>query len=199
MSEGMSDSERIDRLHADLTALHERLRSETLEKYQRINPFAEDLFDWKERGRAWTKSDDGVTIYNSTALAGEVEIGHDTWIGPDCALDGPGGLRIGHHCSISWGCQIYTHDTARWALSGGKAEYEYAPTQIGDCCFLGAHVVVTKGVTIGDHCLVGAGSVVTEDVPANSIVAGVPARRIGTVEVDGDGSVELTYEDGPAA
>jgi acetyltransferase-like isoleucine patch superfamily enzyme len=191
----MSD-EYLDQLHSELRALHERLRSETLGAYRRMNPFTEDLFDWKERGRAWTGDDRGVTIYDSTSVVGDVEIGHETWIGPYCSLDGTGGLTIGHHCSVSSGCELLTHDTARWAISGGAASYEYAPTRIGDCCFLGSRVVVTKGVTIGDHCLLAAGAVVTTDLPGYSIAAGVPARRIGTVMIDG-GEVQFNYE--PAA
>ena len=159
-----------------------------------MNPFAEDLSDWKERGRAWTKDERGVTIYDSTSVVGDVEIGNETWIGPYCSLDGSGGLTIGHHCSISSGCELLSHDTARWALSGGAAEYEYEPTRIGDCCFVGSRAVVTKGVTVGDRSLIAAGAVVTTSLPENSIAAGVPARRIGSVVVEG-GEVELVYDD----
>jgi acetyltransferase-like isoleucine patch superfamily enzyme len=186
-------ADRLDRLHEDLRALHARLERDTLERYARMNPFNEDLFDWKERGNAWTKSDSGVTIYNSTTLAGDVSIGDETWIGPFCSLDGTGGLAIGHHCSISLGCQLLSHDTVKWALSGGREDYEYAATTIGDCCFLGTLAVVTKGATVGDHSLVAAGAVVVDDVERYSIVAGVPARRIGTVAVDESGNVGLTY------
>lgn len=185
--------ERLDRLHSDLLALHERLRSETLDRYQRMNPFAEDLVDWKQRGRAWTGDDRGVTIYDSTSVVGEVEIGNDTWIGPYCSLDGTGGLTIGHHCSISSGCELISHDTVRWALSGGGEDYELAPTRIGDCCFLGSRAIVTKGVTVGDRCLIAAGAVVTENLPDNTIAAGVPARRIGTVRIAG-GELALDYD-----
>jgi len=189
----MSD-ERLDKLHSDLVALHRRLRDETLETYKRMNPFIEDLSDWKERGRAWTKDDRGVTIYDSTSIVGDVEIGRETWVGPHCSLDGTGGLTIGHHCSISSGCELLSHDTARWALSGGAADYEYDPTWIGDCCFLGSRAVITKGVTIGDRSLIAAGAVVTTNLPDNSIAAGVPARRIGTVVLE-DGDVRLDYDD----
>lgn len=47
--------------------------------------------------------------------------------------------------------------------------------------FIGARSIVMKGVTIGDGAVVGAGSVVTKDVPANTIVAGNPARVIKTI------------------
>ena len=189
--------DRLDRLYEDLRALHKRLRTETLSTYSRINPLGEDLADWKARGREWTEDDRGVTIYDSTSLVGEVEIGRETWIGPYCSLDGTGGLTIGHHCSISAGCELLSHDTARWALSGGEHEYEYAPTRIGDCCFLGAHAVVTKGVTVGDQSLIAAGAVVTGDLPDRAIAAGVPARRIGEVRIDG-GEIRLDYEAGEA-
>lgn len=181
-------------LWASLVRLHERLRTHTHDTYRRTNPFYEDLFDWKERGRYWLGKDKNVTVYNSTTIVGDVEIGENTWIGPFCSLDGTAGLRIGRYCSISLGCQLLTHDTMKWALSGGKVEYEYAPTTIGDCCFLGSYVVVVKGVNIGNHCVVGAGAVVTRSVPDFSVVVGVPARRIGTVHVDANG-VRLEYND----
>src|SRR5207302_3955069 len=104
----------------DLIALHRELRAETMRRYRRINPFYEDLFDWKERGAFWLGEDKGVTIYNSTSVVGDVKIGEHTWIGPFCSLDGNGGLSIGAFCSISLGCQLLTHDTVKWALSGGK-------------------------------------------------------------------------------
>lgn len=189
----VSEEDRLDRLHADLLALHRRLRGRTLAEHRRMNPFTEDLTDWKERGRAWTRDDRGVTIYDSTSVVGDVEIGEGTWIGPYCSLDGTGGLTIGHHCSISSGCELISHDTVRWALSGGTEDYEYAPTQIGDCCFLGSRAVVTKGVTVGDRCVIAAGAVLTDDLPDRSIAAGVPARRIGKVRIE-DGTISLDYD-----
>jgi acetyltransferase-like isoleucine patch superfamily enzyme len=73
--------------------------------------------------------------------------------------------------------------------------YEYASTSIGDCCFLGTHAVVTKGVTIGNHCLIGAGAVVTNDVDDYTIAGGVPAKPIGKVDIDQQGKIHLLYED----
>lgn len=181
--------EDLKTLWETLVRLHGRLRDHTRQAYRRINPFYEDLFDWKERGEYWLGKDKNVTIYNSTTIVGDVEIGENTWIGPFCSLDGTGGLRIGNYCSISLGCQILSHDTVKWAVSGGVMKYEYAPTAIGNCCFLGTYAVVLKGVTIGNHCVVGAGAVVTKNVPDMTIVAGVPAQPIGTVRIRSDGEV----------
>jgi len=184
---------RLKNLRSDLQQLHEALRRESYDKHKRINPFCEDLFEWKERGAYWCDQEKNITIYNSSTLSGDVDIGKNTWIGPYCSLDGSGSIRIGEYCSISNGCQIITHDSVKWALSLGKDDYEYGPVKIGKGCFLGSHVVVTKGVTIGDHCVMGAGAVVTYDIPSYSIFGGVPAKPIGQVTINSDGFAELSY------
>ena len=123
---------------------------------------------------------EGTSIYDSALVLGEVTVGKNTWIGPNTVLDGSGGLSIGDYCSISAGVQIYSHDSVEWALSSGQAEYEKAPTSIGNNCYLGPNVVVVKGVTIGSRCVIGANSLVLHDIPASSKAYGSPCRVIGT-------------------
>lgn len=122
--------------------------------------------------------------YNEHAwIIGEPEIGDGTWIGAFTVIDGSGGLRIGVGCDVSCGVHIYTHSTVRRCVSGRRyPEVDRAPVTIGDRVFLGANAVVQMGVTIGDGAVVGAGAVVTRDVPPGTVVAGVPARPIGTVD-----------------
>lgn len=184
--------ESSEKLYKDLVSLHHALRDKTMDKYERMNPFYEDLFDWKERGEYRFGKNKNITVYNSCSIVGDVEVGENTWIGPFTSLDGTKGIKIGSFCSISAAVHILTHDTVAWALTAGKAEYEYAPVEIGDCCFIGIGSVITKGVTIGKHSLVAANAVVTKDFPDNSIIAGVPARQIGTVRIEND-NVELIY------
>ena len=186
--------EELQRLWTSLLELHHWCRNYTKKKYNRINPFNEDLFDWVERGSYWSQENKEITVYNSATLIGDVQIGEHTWVGPFTLLDGGGGLKIGRYCSISTGCQLLTHDTVRWSLSGGKMQSEYARTCVGDCCFLGSHAIVTKGVSIGNHCLIAAGAVVTGDIEDFSIAAGAPARAIGKVEFDSEGNVNLVYD-----
>ena len=117
-------------------------------------------------------------------IVGEPEIGPGTWIGAFTVIDGSGGLRIGAGCDISSGVQIYTHSSARRCVSGRRFDQvERQPVVIGDRVFLGAGAIVNMGVTIGDEAVVAAGAVVTADVPARAIVGGVPARRIGRVDL----------------
>ena len=108
-------------------------------------------------------------------------------------LDGSGGLSIGDNCSISTGVQIYSHDTVKWAVSGGAAGYEFAPVAIGNSCYIGSQTVVSKGVTIGSQSVVGACSFVNRDLPPRTIAVGTPARPIGRVEVSGE-DIELVIE-----
>ncbi len=123
--------------------------------------------------------------YNPHAwIIGDPVIGAGTWIGAFTLIDGSGGLEIGVGCDISSGVHIYTHSSARRCVSGRRfAEVERQPVKIGDRVFIGANAVVNMGVTIGDESVVGAGAVVTRDVPPRTIVGGVPARRIGEVDL----------------
>ena len=57
-----------------------------------------------------------------------------------------------------------------------------APVVIGRNCLIGNGAMIMPGVTIGDNVVVGARAVVNKDIPANSIVAGAPAKVLRTYE-----------------
>lgn len=59
-----------------------------------------------------------------------------------------------------------------------------SPVDIGNDVFIGARVIILKGVRIGDGAVIGAGAVVTHDVAAREIAAGNPARRVGSTQPD---------------
>jgi acetyltransferase-like isoleucine patch superfamily enzyme len=125
--------------------------------------------------------------YNPHAwIVGEPKIGAGTWIGAFTVIDGSGGLTIGAGCDISCGVQIYSHSSVRRCVSGRQYPLvDRRPTRIGDRVFIGANAVVNMGVSIGDEAVVAAGAVVTADVPARTVVAGIPARAVAKVEIDG--------------
>lgn len=181
----------IGTLYKTLRGLCGELRKYHWKKYKRADPFLEMVLGREEKAEFLGIKN--VTLHDSVIVNGDVSIGEGTFIGQYCTLNGGGGLRIGKKCSISVGVRIFTHDTVKWAVSGGKADYEYAPVVIGDCCFLGANSVVTKGVTIGGHSVVAAGAVVTTSFPECSIIAGVPARAVGRVDLREDANPVLTY------
>ncbi|AZZ91665.1 acyltransferase [Hahella sp. KA22] len=150
-------------------------------KYRRTLPFSEYIVDrWEKAKELGFESE--VSVYDSSYIFGDVTVGKSTWIGPFTILDGSGGqLSIGSYCSISAGVQIYTHDTVKWATSGGKEGYERAATSIGDHCYIGPYTVIAKGVTVGDRCVIGAHSLVLQDIPAGSRAHGAPCRIVGAV------------------
>jgi len=137
-----------------------------------------------------TPASDGLppNPYNPQAwIIGDPKIGEGTWIGAFTVVDGSGGLVIGAGCDISCGAQIYTHSSVRRCVSGRRfADVERRPTTIGDRVFVGANAVINMGVTVGDEAVIAAGAVVTRDVPARTVVAGVPARPVAQVQLDGD-------------
>lgn len=168
---------------------HEAVQAE----WNRSLPLADLVVDRWARAAALGFGD-GTSVYDSSLIIGQVRVGERTWIGPFTVLDGSGGLTIGDVCSISAGVQIYTHDSVKWSLSGGRAEYEHAPVSIGSHTYVGPMTIVTKGVTIGNQCLIGANSIVNKDIPDCSIAVGSTCRIVGRVQVDADGAVSLSYD-----
>jgi acetyltransferase-like isoleucine patch superfamily enzyme len=187
------DAAELEQLLEQAREVYARLRAEMRARWQRDLPLEELLFDRWERARALGFGN-GTSIYHNSYVYGDVRVGDNTWIGPYTLLDGTGGLTIGNSCSISAGVQIYTHDTVKWAVSGGRAKYEHAPVSIGNCCYLGSHTVIAKGVRVGDHCVIGAGSFVNRDLPPYTVAFGLPCRPRGRVEIDAQGEVRLAME-----
>jgi acetyltransferase-like isoleucine patch superfamily enzyme len=70
------------------------------------------------------------------------------------------------------------------ALRSSPADASHAatsPVTIGSDVFIGGRSIILKGVQIGQGAVIGAGSIVTKDVPEWNIVAGNPARSVGSV------------------
>jgi acetyltransferase-like isoleucine patch superfamily enzyme len=106
-----------------------------------------------------------------------ITIGHHTIINQKVCLDGRGGLTIGNYVDISSGAWILTdsHD-----MNDPLFPEILAPVNIGDHVWIGSRATILPGVTIGKGAVVAAGAVVTRDVEPFVVVAGVPARPIGT-------------------
>jgi acetyltransferase-like isoleucine patch superfamily enzyme len=181
------------KLYNELQQLHKDLARSFAMHLNRSLPLPELLTDRWQRAKALSFGE-GTSVYDSVLVFGDVNVGKNTWIGPFVILDGSGRLQIGSHCSISAGVQIYSHNTVLWAVSGGKEQYQYKPTTIGDNCFIGPMSIIQNGVTIGNHCVVAANSFVNKDVLPYTIVGGTPSKIIGHVVVSEEG-IRLEYSD----
>ena len=133
-------------------------------KYKRSLSFGDYFTDRFERAKK-EKFGEGSSVYDNVLILGNVKVGKNTWIGPNCILDGIGGLEIGDNCSISAGVQIYTHDTVDKSISMGKLKkIPQKKTVIGNGVYIGPNSVISKGVTIGDQVVIGALSFVNKSL-----------------------------------
>lgn len=124
-------------------------------------------------------------FFNISASGSKIIIGNHVGISGS-TLNATTCITIGDNTIIGSGCLITDTDShpilaAERNLPDWPKYTKSKPIVIGKNVFIGARSVVMKGVTIGDGAVVGAGSVVTKAVPANTIVAGNPARVVKTI------------------
>ena len=94
-------------------------------------------------------------------------------------------ISLGNHVHIGERVRFITHDGGAWVVREltGCGDWDYfGPIRIDDNVFIGNDVIILPNVHIEKNCVIGTGSVVTKNIPAGSIAAGVPARRIRSVE-----------------
>ena len=125
------------------------------------------------------------------APEGRVRIGAGCFLNVNVMLAAQHEVEIGDHTMLANGCFVSdaSHRFDDLAVPVPWQGFtSKGPTRVGSNCWLGAHVVVTSGVTIGDRCVVGANSVVTRDLPPGTIAAGVPARPLRSIEYGSEGA-----------
>ncbi len=96
-------------------------------------------------------------------------------------------IEIGCRVTLTEGVLLLTHDGANRVFRDRLAASSpwgnlFGTIRILDNCFIGANSIIMPGVQIGPHSIVGAGSVVTKDVPPQTVVVGVPAQTLCTLD-----------------
>lgn len=119
---------------------------------------------------------------------GMVEIGEKTVLGQECTISAYQRVRIGEQCVIADRAMFIDFDhgvveVERPIRSQGIYKRD---VEVGSNVWVGYGACILRGVRIGDNSIVGTNSVVTRDVPANAVVAGIPARVIRMREAPGD-------------
>ncbi len=109
-----------------------------------------------------------------------IAVGKNVFINSGCCFQDQGGIEIGDGCLIGQQVVIATlnHDLS----PENRGNMFPAPVKIGNNVWIGAHATILPGVTVGDNAVIAAGAVVTRDVPADTVVAGVPAKIIKSIE-----------------
>lgn len=110
-------------------------------------------------------------------------IGKNVFFNSGCKMQDQGGITIGDGTLIGHNVVLATlnHDID----ASKRSNMHPKPINIGKNVWIGANATILSGVTIGDGAIVAAGAVVTNDVPAYTIVGGVPAKIIKQIEKTG--------------
>ena len=105
-----------------------------------------------------------------------ITVGKDVFINSGCRFQDQGGISIGDGSLIGHNVVLAT---LNHALEPHRRSTTLpAPIRIGKKVWIGANATIVPGVSIGDGAVIAAGAVVTKDVPARTVVAGVPAKVV---------------------
>jgi maltose O-acetyltransferase len=113
-----------------------------------------------------------------------LEVGDQCFLGDECLLDLAEEVRLDPQVTLAERVTILTHTNVGYRDHPLQAHFPpmAAPVTIGRGSFVGANVTILPGVRIGEGSFVAAGAVVPADVPAHTLVAGVPARVMRTLD-----------------
>lgn len=120
--------------------------------------------------------------HNYTYNEGELHIGSNTHIAPQCIIQAHGGVSLGNYFTASAGCKIYSlsNDVGRCYYgthSGEEINYVISPVSIMDNVWLGLNAIVLAG-EIKNDSFIAPNSVVMTTIEENSFVSGNPAKKI---------------------
>lgn len=113
-------------------------------------------------------------------------IGENCYYNPNILPAEPFLVKMHNNIVVSAGVRLVTHSAVHSVFNREEKTDKYltrfGEIEIEDNVYIGADAIINFGVTIGSNSIVAAGAIVTKDVPPGSVVAGVPAKVIGTYE-----------------
>lgn len=114
----------------------------------------------------------------------QLELGDNVSIHPFCYLEAAGGIKIGNDVSLAHNTSILSVNHS-WSDESTPIKYnaiDYKSVYIENDVWIGCGSRIMAGVTIHNRSIVAAGAVVTKDVDTKTIVGGVPAKLIKTID-----------------
>ncbi len=144
----------------------------------------------------------GTKVWINVQIREDAEIGANCIISKDVYIDHA--VKIGRDCKIQNSVSVYNGVTIEDKVFVGpnvsftndrvprafNTAWKVTPTMVKTGASIGANATIVCGVTIGEFAMVAAGAVVTKNVPPFALVAGNPARQIGTVDEAGNRNQE---------
>jgi maltose O-acetyltransferase len=129
----------------------------------------------RRRATAWLRGDQDL----ASLIAQGLQVGDNVYVAGGFYFDPgfPWLISIGDETTIGPRVTILTHDATPKLRTGWSV---IAPVHIGSRVFVGANTIILPGTRISDDAIVGAGSVLRHDVPPGIVVAGNPAREVGS-------------------
>lgn len=142
---------------------------------------------------------DGTRIWHWVHICGEAKIGEKCSFGQNVFVGND--VVIGNNCKVQNNVSIYDAVILEDDVFCGPSmvftnvfnprsavtrKNEYRSTIVKKGATIGANATIVCGVTLGEYCFVAAGAVITRDVEPHALMAGVPAKRIGWMNANGE-------------
>ena len=129
---------------------------------------------------------EGSRIVGPLEISGRLKIGKNCWIGKNLCVNGNGSVTIGDNCDIAPEVTFQTggHEVGSTDRRAGKGLIFHQ--FVGNGVWIGGRATILNNVSIGNGAVIAGCACVTKDIPANTMVGGVPAKIIRDLSDEND-------------